>query len=132
METYANKKKNKDSVLCLVLVQLFLSGFLTTICFTVMMKISFMSPKSIQATHFSLLATCEVLGKLLFQPVASSFADYWGYSLAFVLFALLYFICVLLIHFMPQCLCNAHSSPKTTGTVTSSSNNANESKPKIQ
>jgi dipeptide/tripeptide permease len=60
-----------------------------------MMEISYIScDPEIQASHFSLLSTCEVLGKLLIQPFISMYADSYGYSNAFVLFSLLYFVCV--------------------------------------
>ena len=93
-------------ILYLVLVQLFLSGFLTTICFTLMMQISFMSPKNIQASHYSLLATFEVFGKLLIQPLISMFTDYYGYSSAFVLFTVLYFLCLIVLRNHPKFLLN--------------------------
>ena len=75
-----------------VQLQLFLSGFLTTITFTFMMEVSFLAPKQIQASHFSLLATSEVFGKLILQPFVSMFTDRVGYLNAFYLFTSLYFI----------------------------------------
>ena len=88
----------------LVQIQLFFSGILTTFTFTLMMEISFMSPKTVQASHFSLIATCEVFGKLLFQPVISFFADTFGYSSAFVLFVGLYLVCIVNFRFKPSVL----------------------------
>lgn len=86
----------KVQLFSLVQVQLFLSGFLTTVTFTVMMEISYSSCEPhLQASHFSLLSTCEVLGKLLFQPVISIFTDSYGYSSAFILFTILYLISTL-------------------------------------
>ena len=67
-----------------------------------MMEVSYLAPKTIQATHFSLLATCEVFGKLLFQPVIAAFTENFGYTRAFHLFAFLYLICVLLIQIQPK------------------------------
>ena len=81
---------------------MFLSGLLTTFTFTTMMEISYLAPKNIQATHFSLLATCEVFGKLLLQPVVSAFTDRFGYSLAFILFTFLYSSCLLMFKFTPN------------------------------
>lgn len=60
--------------------------------------------KRIQASHFSLLATCEVFGKLLFQPVVSAFTDRFGFSYAFILFTVLYLICLINLMFKPQIL----------------------------
>ena len=83
-----------------------------------MMEISFQSPKTIQATHFSLLAylkllfhfliefnkilylnfsTFEVFGKLIFQPVVSAFADSYGYKYSFNLFLFCYIVCLIFI-----------------------------------
>jgi hypothetical protein len=61
-----------------------------------MMQISLKAPSSIQASHYSLLATFEVLGKLIFQPFISIFTDFFGYSLAFILFIFLYLLSILL------------------------------------
>lgn len=69
-----------------------------------MMQVSFMSAKNIQATHFSLLATFEVFGKLLIQPLISMYCDYYGYSSAFILFTLLYFSCLIVLKFHPKFL----------------------------
>lgn len=89
-------------ILYLLLIQLFCSGMLTTITFTMMMELSFLAPKNIQATHFSLLATCEVFGKLLLQPIVSAFTDHFGYSNAFILFTALYLICLISFRFNPK------------------------------
>jgi hypothetical protein len=90
-----NHKIFKDQVFILVQFQLFLSGVLTTFTFTLMMEISYASCEpQIQASHFSLLSTCEVLGKLLIQPFISMYADSYGYSNAFILFSALYLVCV--------------------------------------
>jgi hypothetical protein len=88
-----------DSILGLVIAQLFLSGLLTTFTFTLMMETSFLTPKAIQATHFSLLATCEVFGKLLFQPLIAIYADKFGFTSAFVMFCVLYLACIVQFQF---------------------------------
>lgn len=95
-----------DFLLIMVLIQLFLSGFLTTITFTCMMEFTFNAPSQIQATHYSLLATFEVFGKLLFQPFISVYTDYYGYTNAFIIFTILYFVCVIIIRFYPKNLKN--------------------------
>lgn len=100
--------QNKDILLILVLLQLFMSGILTTFTFTLMMEISFMAPKKIQATHFSLLATCEVLGKLLLQPVISAYTEYFGYASGFVMFSVLYAFCVIVFKLRPKHLLKNH------------------------
>lgn len=93
---------SKDFLLVTVLIQLFMSGFLTTITFTLMMEMSFNAPTSMQATHYSLLATFEVFGKLLFQPVIAIFTDYYGYTIAFSLFTCLYMMCAISLKFYPS------------------------------
>lgn len=90
-----------DGLIGIAMVQLFFSGFLTTFTFTLMMEISFKAPKHIQATHFSLLATCEVLGKLLMQPLISAYTDYFGYSSGFFLFSVLYVVALITFQFRP-------------------------------
>ncbi|CAF0751929.1 unnamed protein product [Brachionus calyciflorus] len=89
-------------IMFLVQFQLFFSGVLTTFTFTLMMEISFMAPKNIQASHFSLIATCEVFGKLLFQPLISFYTDTFGYTYAFILFVILYSICPINFKFKPK------------------------------
>lgn len=39
-----------------------------------------------QATHYSFLATLEVLGKLTFSTVAGGVVDWLGFQVAFLLF----------------------------------------------
>ena len=61
---------------CMVLFQ---AGTITTATFSLMMSLSQKScHSSIQGTHYSTLATCEVLGKLLFAAVAGRLLDTWG------------------------------------------------------
>ncbi|XP_023364122.1 major facilitator superfamily domain-containing protein 3 isoform X4 [Otolemur garnettii] len=61
--------------LCL---QHFLGGLVTTTTFTVMMRCSQLAPSALQATHYSLLATLELLGKLLLGTVAGALVDTLG------------------------------------------------------
>ena len=102
----------KGSLYLAVVLQLFFSGFLTTITFTLMMEVSFLADKQIQATHFSLLATCEVFGKLLFQPLVSAFTDTFGYSSAFILFTFLYILSILPLYTLPSVLEQSRGAKK--------------------
>ena len=43
----------------------FFQGAITTATFTVMMRLSQTAPSSLQGTHYTVLATCEVFGKLV-------------------------------------------------------------------
>jgi len=66
-----------------------LSGIVTTTTFTLMMQCSRNAPTSVQATHYTLLATCEVIGKLAFTSVCGWLADFVGYRFLFLIFAVL-------------------------------------------
>ncbi|XP_042525338.1 major facilitator superfamily domain-containing protein 3 [Dipodomys spectabilis] len=69
--------------LCL---QHFLGGLVTTATFTMMMHCSQLAPRTLQATHYSLLATLELLGKLLLGALAGVLADSLGPHPCFTLF----------------------------------------------
>lgn len=60
-------------------------GIITTITFTLMMQFSKEVHSSLQATHFSLLATAEVLGKLSMMSVSGGLVDVMGYPVYFLL-----------------------------------------------
>uniref|UniRef100_A0A8D2AQW1 Major facilitator superfamily domain-containing protein 3 n=1 Tax=Sciurus vulgaris TaxID=55149 RepID=A0A8D2AQW1_SCIVU len=72
--------------LCL---QHFLGGLVTTATFTVMMHCSQLAPRALQATHYSLLATLELLGKLLMGALAGVLADSLGPHPCFTVFLIL-------------------------------------------
>jgi len=67
----------------------FLAGLLTTACFTIMMQLSRSAPESLQSSHYSLLSTMEVAGKLAFASVSGIIIDSFG--LQVVLLLLLFF-----------------------------------------
>ncbi|CAH1784116.1 unnamed protein product [Owenia fusiformis] len=71
------------SAMCLLL---FIGGVITTATFTFMMQCSQEAPKPIQATHYSTLATMEVLGKLVFTSISGYLCDIFGYGLVYFLF----------------------------------------------
>ncbi|KAG5281149.1 hypothetical protein AALO_G00067960 [Alosa alosa] len=66
--------------------QHFLGGLITTLTFTVMMHCTQRAEESIQATHYSFLATLEVLGKLSFSALAGGLVDSVGFAIAYLLF----------------------------------------------
>jgi len=76
------------SMLSLLLLTL-LSGIVTTATFTLMMQCSRQAPPGVQATHYTILATCEVVGKLAFTSVCGWLADFAGYRFLFLIFAVL-------------------------------------------
>lgn len=57
-----------------------LSHFLLSLFFLLVLPLSF------QATHYSFLATLEVLGKLTFSTLAGGLVDWFGFQVAFLLF----------------------------------------------
>jgi len=75
-------------MLSLLLLTL-LSGIVTTATFTLMMHCSRQAPPGVQATHYTLLATTEVVGKLAFTSVCGWLADLAGYQFLFLVFAVL-------------------------------------------
>ena len=80
----------------------FSAGLITTATFTSMMSLSQSAQTSIQTSHYSLLATAEVLGKLMFASVAGALIDMFGLELMFVLFVLLAVLTVPLLWRMPD------------------------------
>ena len=77
---------------CIIICYLLLllgSGVVTTTTFTLMMYCSQRSPSAIQASHYTTMATVEVLGKLAFSIVIGQFTDIVGYLCSFVLFVVL-------------------------------------------
>ena len=73
------------SILSLVLANL-CAGLMTTVCFTSMMTLSQSAPTSIQSSHYSLLSTMEVLGKLMFASVSGFLIDLAGLEIVFILY----------------------------------------------
>ncbi|XP_062874272.1 major facilitator superfamily domain-containing protein 3 [Trichomycterus rosablanca] len=69
--------------------QHFIAGLITTLTFTCMMHCTQRAEESIQATHYSFLATLEVLGKLSFSALAGGIVDAVGFPIAFLLFLFL-------------------------------------------
>ena len=99
----------------------FLAGLITTATFTAMMSVSraagpgcqarcaaphhctvLMTTTSLTISHFSLLATCEVLGKLVFASLAGLLTDWLGVEQVFILLALLGVLAVPLVSTLPQ------------------------------
>ncbi|XP_022100489.1 major facilitator superfamily domain-containing protein 3-like isoform X1 [Acanthaster planci] len=72
-------------VLAMWLLQL-IGGAITIATFTLMMQCSQNAPLCIQATHYTALATLEVMGKLTFMSVAGWLVDMLGYTSMFCLF----------------------------------------------
>lgn len=69
---------------------LLVSGAISTTVFTLMMECTQKEiPDDAQTTHYSVLSTAEVLGKLLFATIASTGTDIFGYPAAYSVFLLL-------------------------------------------
>lgn len=80
----------------------FCAGLLTTACFTAMMTLSQSAPDCVQSTHYSMLATMEVLGKLAFASVSGWWIDSWGLDSVFLLFLILSVLTIPLLWVMPE------------------------------
>ncbi|XP_032982206.1 major facilitator superfamily domain-containing protein 3 isoform X3 [Rhinolophus ferrumequinum] len=76
----------RGAALLSLCLQHFLGGLVTTATFTLMMRCSQLAPSALQATHYSLLATLELLGKLMLSALAGALADSLGLPLCFSLF----------------------------------------------
>ena len=57
-----------------------ISGMITTLTFTLMVACSQKCPRTLSATHYSTLATFEVLGKLYMTSVSGTIVDVIGYG----------------------------------------------------
>lgn len=81
-----------DLALGTMMLLLLLSGMVTTTTFTFMMQCSRLAPPSMQATHYTMLATLEVFGKLIFMTLAGWLVDRLGYPVMFLAFCGLTFL----------------------------------------
>ena len=66
-----------------------LSGAITTMTFTLMMQCSRAAPPGVQTTHYTLLATMEVIGKLVFSAICGWLVELVGYRVVFLLLSIL-------------------------------------------
>ncbi|XP_040482096.1 major facilitator superfamily domain-containing protein 3 isoform X2 [Ursus maritimus] len=94
----------KGAALLSLCLQHFLGGLVTTTTFTLMMHCSQLAPSALQATHYSLLATLELLGKLFLGTLAGALADSLGLHLCFSLFLALSGMPVLYLSLAPSTL----------------------------
>ena len=78
------------------------AGVITTATFTIMMRVSQTADTEIQASHYSFLATMEVMGKLLFASVAGWLIDMFGLESVFQLFVAFALLTVPLLWVRPQ------------------------------
>nr|XP_005908199.1 PREDICTED: major facilitator superfamily domain-containing protein 3 [Bos mutus] len=94
----------RGATLLSLCLQHLLGGLVTTTTFTMMMRCSQLAPSALQATHYSLLATLELLGKLLVGTLAGALADSLGPRLCFSLFLALSATPMLYLGFAPSAL----------------------------
>uniref|UniRef100_A0A2K5V572 Major facilitator superfamily domain-containing protein 3 n=2 Tax=Macaca TaxID=9539 RepID=A0A2K5V572_MACFA len=92
----------RGSALLSLCLQHFLGGLVTTVTFTGMMRCSQLAPRALQATHYSLLATLELLGKLLLGALAGGLADGLGPHPCFFLLLILSALPVLYLGLAPS------------------------------
>lgn len=79
----------------------FIAGAITTTTFTLMMSVSQESADGVQATHFSTLATVEVVGKLLMISLSGALVDWVGYRTFFGLCSALALAVLPILHQVP-------------------------------
>nr|XP_033791088.1 major facilitator superfamily domain-containing protein 3 isoform X2 [Geotrypetes seraphini] len=85
-----------------IVVQHFIGGLLTTLTFSLMMSCTQRAEERIQATHYSFLATMEVLGKLCFSTLVGGLIDWTSFIFCYLLFILLSFIPIIQTMYAPQ------------------------------
>jgi len=101
-----------------LLILTLLSGIVTTATFTLMMQCSRRAPPGVQATHYTVLATCEVVGKLAFTSACGWLTDLAGYRFLFLLFAVLSAIILpWLGRYSPQSVSGSHDDSETSTKV---------------
>ncbi|GCB68388.1 major facilitator superfamily domain-containing protein 3 [Scyliorhinus torazame] len=86
----------KGAAVLSIILQHFLSGLITTLTFSIMMLCTQKAEERIQATHYTLLASFEVLGKLTFSAIAGILVDRIGFISSFCIFILL--SCLAIFH----------------------------------
>ena len=80
---------------------MFCAGVLTTAVFTLMMRLSQTAPEAIKGTHYTTLATFEVLGKLAFAAISGYLIDTFGLEALYLLFVILAFMTVPFVMSVP-------------------------------
>ncbi|XP_035220582.1 major facilitator superfamily domain-containing protein 3-like [Stegodyphus dumicola] len=78
----------------------FTAGLVTTSVFTLMMSCSLKAPPTFQATHYSVLSSVEVAGKLIFSSMSGALIDWMGLSQVYFMFFILSSATVLIIRFI--------------------------------
>ncbi|XP_077614323.1 major facilitator superfamily domain-containing protein 3 [Crocuta crocuta] len=94
----------RGAALLSLCLQHFLGGLVTTTTFTLMMHCTQLAPSALQATHYSLLATLELLGKLFLGSLAGALADSLGSHICFSFFLALSGMPVLYLGLAPSAL----------------------------
>ncbi|XP_044100653.1 major facilitator superfamily domain-containing protein 3 isoform X2 [Neovison vison] len=94
----------RGAALLSLCLQHLLGGLVTTTTFTLMMRCSQRAPRALQATHYGLLATLELLGKLFLGTLAGALADSLGRPLCFAFFLVLSGMPVLYLSLAPGSL----------------------------
>ncbi|KAM9306023.1 major facilitator superfamily domain-containing protein 3 [Gastrophryne carolinensis] len=86
----------KAGLILTLVLQHFLAGLITTVTFTLMMHCTRRAPARVQASHYSLLSSLEVLGKVGFGAISGLLVDSLGVSASFSAFVAL--SCLPLLH----------------------------------
>ncbi|KAM4029594.1 major facilitator superfamily domain-containing protein 3 [Anomaloglossus baeobatrachus] len=94
----------KALLLLTLMLQNFLAGVITTATFTLMMHCTRRAHKKVQASHYSLLSSLEVLGKVVFSAVSGLLVDSLGVSASFSLFIVLSLLPIAHLQRLPSSL----------------------------
>ncbi|XP_055489053.1 major facilitator superfamily domain-containing protein 3 isoform X1 [Leucoraja erinacea] len=98
----------KGAAVLSIILQHFLGGLITTLTFSIMMLCTQKADKRIQATHYTFLASAEVLGKVLFSTIAGILVDRIGFPSSFCVFLLLSGLSLLHVLNPPEILSKQH------------------------
>ena len=85
---------------------------MTSSVFTMMMRLSQTAPESMKGTHYTTLATFEVLGKLAFAAISGYLIDTIGLQPLYIVFVLLGFITIPFIINAPKVITKVHNIKK--------------------
>lgn len=85
-----------------MMLLLLLGGMVTTATFTFMMQCSRLAPPHLQATHYTMLATLEVFGKLIFMTLSGWLVDRLGFPFMYLVFSILTLVTMFWFRWCPS------------------------------
>lgn len=88
------------SILCLNMIFL-TGGVVSTLTFTLIMQLSQHAPSHCQASHYTVITSADVLGKLLFSAVFGALIQWTSYPFVFAIFSALSALAIVVIMYAP-------------------------------